>query len=179
MKRLLHPLGVLAAATAALAFVAVEKPADAQRANGTLVFTRGRPPRTLTGNVRGWASSNRVSSYEEDTQSHVWRVNMFVFLPSAPRGPDVTLSWFKVEGRERRYIQNETVGLSNPPQRNFFHSTVLQRHPDHFQPMERYEAILASDEGRGQRPLARGTIELRGQVERRSGVVDFTRDGGT
>ncbi len=144
---------------------------------GALVFTVRRPPREMVGNIRGWANANRATSYAEDTQSHVWRVNFMAFLTRAPNAAEVTLAWFHIEtNRQRTFVPNssEPISLSNPTDRIFFHSTALHRQAGEFEPMERYEAVLSVNNSRGQQVIARGTIGLVGQVERHSGVVDFT-----
>jgi hypothetical protein len=142
---------------------------------GNLVFTSRRPPRDFVGNIRGWANSNRATSYNEDTQAHTWRVNFMAFLPRAPNAVEVTLAWFHIEAnRTRRYVSNEPIALSNPSERIFFHTTSLRRSPGEFDPMERYEAVLSVNNSRGAQELARGQIQLIGQIERREGVVDFT-----
>ena len=151
--------------------------ADAQAANN-IVFVSTRPPRDMRGNIRAWANAHRITSYNEDTTSHVWRVQFMVFCTRPPRARDVTLSFFKLEGRTRRYITNESITLSNPDDAVFYHSTILHRSPDEFQPMENYEVAVAVADARGQTVIARGRIGLVGVVERRSGVVDFTADGG-
>lgn len=152
-------------------------PVDAQ-ANGAIVFVNARPPRELQGNIRGWAAGHRVTAYNEDTSAHAWRVQFMVFCSRPPRARDVTLSFFKLEGRTRRYITNESITLSSPDEAVFFHSTMLHRSPDEFEPMENYEVTVAVADARGQTVIARGRIGLVGVVERRSGVVDFTADGG-
>ncbi|MEI8258073.1 MAG: hypothetical protein WCJ30_20545 [Deltaproteobacteria bacterium] len=144
---------------------------------GVLVFTTRRPPREMVGNIRGWANSNHATSYGEDTQSHVWRVNFMAFLARAPNTAEVTLAWFHIEAnRQRTFVPNssEPISLSNPTDRIFFHSTALHRQAGEFEPMERYEAVLSANDARGQHEIARGQIGLAGQVEHHSGVVDFT-----
>jgi len=148
------------------------------QAGATIVFLNTRPPRDMRGNIRAWANSHRVTAYNEDTTSRVWRVQFMAFCSRPPRARDVTLSFFKIEGRTRRYITNESITLSNPDDAVFYHSTILHRGPDEFEPMENYEVTVAVADARGQTVIARGRIGLVGQVERRSGVVDFTTDGG-
>ena len=90
----------------------------------------------MVGNIRGWADGNRAANYEEDTTSHMWRVNFMAFLAGSPNAPELTLSWFHIErNNSRRYISNESVGLSSPTERIFFHSTVLHRAAGEFDPM--------------------------------------------
>ena len=141
---------------------------------GAIIFTSRRPPREMVGNIRGWASSNAVQSYAEDVQSHVWRVQFMAFLSRPPRAAEVTLVFYKVEGRTRRYVTNQSVSLTNPNDRVFFHQTVLHRSPEEFQPMEHYEVAITVADARGNTEIARGRIGLVGQVERHDGVVDFT-----
>ncbi len=174
MRRLL-PLA-LCAASAVLA----TPPADVQaQSGGTIVFVRSRPPRDFRGNLRAWSAGVRAASYTEDTTSHVWRVQFVAFLPRAPRAAEVTLVFYKLEGRSRRYISNESVALSSPNEPIFYHQTTLHRGPDEFQPMENYEVAIAVADARGQHELARGRIQLIGEVERRgNGVVDFTGANG-
>lgn len=149
-----------------------------QGRGGTIVFVSRRPPRDIPRNFnpRAWANGSRTTSFTEDTQSHVWRVNFMAFLPRPPNAPEVILSWFHIEANGvRRYVSNEPIALSQPTERVFFHTTSLHRSPNEFQPMERYEAVLAVNTSTGARELARGSIQLVGEVERRgNGVVDFT-----
>ena len=173
MRRFI-PLALLASVATLASHPA---PASAQ-AGAAIVFVNTRPPRDMRGNIRAWAGGHRVTAYNEDTTSHVWRVQFMVFASRPPRARDVTLSFFKLEGRTRRYITNESITLSNPDESVFFHSTILHRSPDEFQPMENYEVTVAVADARGQTVIARGRIGLVGVVERRSGVVDFTTDGG-
>lgn len=145
------------------------------RGGGAVVFVARRPPREMVGNIRGWANSNHATSYNEDITSHVWRVNFMAFLPRPANSPEVVLAWFHIEtNRQRTYVSNEPIALDNPTDRIFFHSTALHRLAGQFEPMERYEAVLSVNDARGQHELARGQIQLVGQVERHSGVVDFT-----
>jgi hypothetical protein len=169
-------LGLWAGLAGALALAIGGQAALGQaRGGGSLVFTSRRPPRDLVSNIRRWAISNRVNSYNEDTQNHMWRVNFMAFLPRAPNAAEVTLAWFHIEpNRTRRYVSNEPIALSNPGERIFFHSTSLRRQAGEFEPMERYEAVLSVNTARGAQELARGQIQLIGQLERHDGVVDFT-----
>jgi hypothetical protein len=162
-------LGVLFGAAALTATASV----PAQSA-GAIVFINRRPPRNFVGNIRGWAGSNQVRAYTEDTQSHVWRVQFMAFLARAPRAAEVTLVFYKVEGRTRRYITNQAVSLSNPNDQVFFHQAVLHRSPDEFQPMENYEVAITVNDARGASEIARGRIGLVGTPDRHDGVVDFT-----
>jgi hypothetical protein len=164
----------------ALGAVALAMPTDGLQAQsgGTIIFVSRRPPREMRGSIRSWASSNAARSYNEDTSAHVWRVQFMAFLPRPPNSNDVTLVFYKIEGRQRRYISNESIALSSPGEQIFYHQTVLHRSPDEFQPMENYEAAIAVSDSRGQREIARGRIGLVGVVERRQGVVDFTGAGG-
>jgi hypothetical protein len=148
------------------------------QSNGSLIFVNRRPPREISGNIRAWAGSNAVRSYNEDTTSHVWRVQFMAFLARAPRTAEVTLVFYKLDGRTRRYITNESVSLSNPNDSIFYHNTVLHRGPDEFMPMENYEVAITVADSRGQHEIARGRIGLVGQVERHTGVVDFTGSSG-
>ena len=148
------------------------------QSNGAIVFVSRRPPRELHGNIRSWANGSRATSYAEDTTSHVWRVQFMAFLARAPGTREVTLVFYKLEGRTRRYISNESVSLSNPTDAIFYHQTVLHRGPDEFMPQENYEAAITVSDARGQHEIARGRIGLTGVIERRSGVVDFTAPGG-
>lgn len=142
---------------------------------GTVIFLARRPPRDLVGNIRAWCNSNRAPHYDEDTTTHSWRINFMVFLPRPPGVRDVTLSWYRIErNRTERYLRNEQVGLSNPNEPIFFQSTVLTRQSGDIDPMERYVARISYSDARGEHMLARGEIQLRGQVEHRDGVVDFT-----
>lgn len=175
-----HPwmrrLALSSALIAAVALVVGGQAALGQsRGGGVIIFTTRRPPRDFVGNIRGWANANRATSYNEDTQSHLWRVNFMAFLPRPPNSAEVILAWFHIErDRTRRYVTNEPIALSNPTERIFFHTTTLRRAPGEFEPMERYEAVLSVNTARGSSELARGQIQLVGQVERREGVVDFT-----
>jgi hypothetical protein len=162
-------LGVLLASAA----LATTAPLPAQ-SNGSIVFINRRPPRELMGNIRGWAGANQVRAYNEDTQSHVWRVQFMAFLARAPRAVEVTLVFYKIEGRTRRYITNQAIALSNPNDQVFFHQTVLHRSPDEFQPMENYEVAITVNDSRGATEIARGRIGLVGVPDRHDGVVDFT-----
>ncbi len=145
------------------------------RGGGSIVFVTRRPPREMVGNIRGWANSNRATSYNEDVAQHMWHVNFMAFFARAPNAAEVTLSWFHVErGGPGVYVSNEPIALGNPTDSIFFHTTTLRRAPGQFEPMERYEGVLTVNDARGSRTLARGTIQLIGQVERHSGVVDFT-----
>ncbi len=168
---------------AALAFVAASSllarsdTATAQAGAG-VVFLTTRPPRDFRGNIRAWANQHRANSYNEDTTAHVWRVQFMAFCSRPPRAAEVTVSFFKIEGRNRRYITNESIALSNPNDAVFFHNTVLHRSPDEFMPMENYEVAISVATARGNTEIARGRIGLVGQVERRSGVVDFTGANG-
>lgn len=145
---------------------------------GALIFVQRRPPREVPRNFnpRAWASSNRAQGFQEDTSARTWRVNFMAFLPRPPNAPEVTLAWFHIEANGvRRYVSNEPIALSSPTERIFFHTTSLHRAPGEFEPMERYEAVLSVNDARGAREIARGQIQLIGQVERRgNGVVDFT-----
>jgi hypothetical protein len=142
--------------------------------SGAIIFTNRRPPREFVGNIRGWAGSNQVRTYSEDTQSHVWRVQFMAFLARAPRAAEVTLVFYKMEGRTRRYVTNQAVALTNPNEQIFFHQTVLHRSPDEFQPMENYEVAITVNDARGATEIARGRIGLVGTPDRHDGVVDFT-----
>jgi hypothetical protein len=160
---------------AALGLVAGGHAAFGQGRGGSIVFVSRRPPRDMVGNIRAWASSNRATSYSEDTSQHNWRVNFMAFFDRAPNAAEITLSWFHVQGRGPGvYVTNEPIAMGNPTDRIFFHTTTLRRAPGEFEPMERYEAVLTVNDARGARNLARGTIQLTGQLERRNGVVDFT-----
>ncbi len=167
----------LALALAGSAIVAPISSTDAQ-SGGAIVFVNRRPPRELHGNIRSWANAAHVTSYSEDTASHVWRVQFMAFLARPARTHEVTLVFYKVEGRTRRYLSNESVSLSNPDDSVFYHQTVLHRGADEFQPMENYEAAITVSDSRGQHEIARGRIGLVGVVERHQGVVDFTGAGG-
>lgn len=152
--------------------------AHAQNGGGAVVFTSRRPPRELSGNIRAWANANMVRAYNEDTTSHLWRVQFMAFLSRPPNSAEVTLVFYHVEAnRTRRYISNEPVALSAPGEQIFYHQTVLHRVPGEFEPMENYEVAITVTDSRGPHEIARGRIGLVGQVERHSGVVDFT--GGT
>ena len=176
MSRSIRRLLTWGGIAASLALVLAGPSALGQaRGGGSIVFTQRRPPREMVGNIRGWATSNRATSYGEDTAAHAWRVNFMAFLPRPPNAAEVVLAWFKVEtDRTRRYISNEPIALTNPSDRIFFHTTSLHRAPGEFEPMEHYEAVLSVNDARGSRELARGQIGLSGVVERHSGVVDFT-----
>lgn len=141
---------------------------------GSIVFVSRRPPRELIGNIRGWASANLVRTYAEDVQSHVWRVQFMAFLARAPRAAEVTLVFYKVEGRTRRYVTNQAISLSNPNDQVFYHQAVLHRSPDEFQPMENYEVAITVNDSRGATEIARGRVGLVGVPDRHDGVVDFT-----
>ncbi len=141
---------------------------------GSIVFTNRRPPRDFVGNIRAWASSNLARTYAEDVQSHVWRVQFMAFLARPPRAAEVTLVFYKVEGRTRRYITNQAIALTNPNEQVFFHQTVLHRSPDEFQPMENYEVAITVNDSRGASEIARGRVGLVGIPDRHDGVVDFT-----
>lgn len=145
---------------------------------GSIVFTNRRPPREMVGNIRGWAGSNQVRTYAEDTQSHVWRVQFMAFLARAPRAVEVTLVFYKLEGRTRRYVTNQAIALTNPNDQIFYHQTVLHRGPDEFQPMENYEVAITVNDSRGATEIARGRIGLVGVPDRHDGVVDFTGANG-
>ncbi len=164
---------VPAALLAATMLVQTTHGADAQ-STGSLVFLNRRPPREFNGNIRAWATANRVQSVTEDVQSRVWRVQFMAFLSRPPRASEVNLVFYKVEGRTRRYVSTQSIALSNPGEQVFFHQTVLHRGPDEFQPMEHYEVAVTVADARGNHEVARGRIGLVGQVERREGVVDFT-----
>lgn len=159
--------------------VALATPSDRVQAQsgGAVVFLSTRPPRDLRGNIRAWANGHSVRSYNEDTAAHVWHVQFFAFLARPARSAEVRLVFYKLEGRTRRYVSNESVSLSNPDDSLFFHTTVLHRSPDEFQPMENYEVAIAVADAHGNHEIARGRIGLVGQVERHSGVVDFTGAG--
>jgi hypothetical protein len=102
-------------------------------------------------------------------------VNFMAFMPRAPNAAEIVLAWFHVErDGTRRYVANEPIALGNPSERIFFHTTTVRRAPGEFEPMERYEAVLSLNDARGARHLAHGTVQLNGQIERHSGVVDFT-----
>ncbi|MFO0652943.1 MAG: hypothetical protein U0326_42390 [Polyangiales bacterium] len=150
----------------------------AAQSNGALVFVSRRPPRELHGNIRAWANAAHVNSYPEDTSAHVWRVQFMAFLARPAHTREVTLVFYKIEGRTRRYLSNESVSLSSPDDAIFYHQTVLHRGADEFQPMENYEAAITVSDARGQHEIARGRIGLVGVVERHSGVVDFTGANG-
>lgn len=153
--------------------VTAPTPADAQGA-AAIVFVNRRPPREIPGNIRSWATANRVTSAAEDVASHVWRVQFMAFLSRAPNASGVNVIFYHVQGAQRRYVFSEQVALSDPSSRIFFHQSLLHRAPDEFQPMENYEVAISVSDARGQHELARGRIGLTGQVERHSGVVDFT-----
>jgi hypothetical protein len=181
MRKNVRRLGVWSAIAAAFTMVGGGV-AFAQHGGGggggTVVFTSRRPPRDFTGNMRGWASGAHVSSYNEDVQSHMWRVNFMAFLPRSPNAAELTLAWFHIEPNGvRRYISNEPIALSSPTDRVLVYNTSLHRAAGEFEPMEHYEAVLSVNDSHGAHPLAHGQIQLIGQVERHSGVVDFT--GGT
>jgi hypothetical protein len=144
------------------------------QSGGSIVFVARRPPRDLVGNIRGWAGSNQVRSYAEDVQSQSWRVQFMAFLARPPRAAEVTLVFYKLEGRTRRYITNQAISLSNPNDQVFFHQTVLHRSPDEFQPMENYEVAITVNDSRGASEIARGRVGLVGRPDRHDGVVDFT-----
>lgn len=146
---------------------------DAQ-GGAAVVFVSRRPPREIPGNIRAWANANRVTTAAEDVTSHVWRVQFMAFLSRAPNVSGVNVIFYHVQGTQRRYVFSEQVALSDPSSRIFFHQALLHRSPDEFQPMERYEVAISVSDARGQQEIARGRIELTGQVERHSGVVDFT-----
>jgi hypothetical protein len=161
----------------ALALAPLGPGPDAQAGGGTLIFVSRRPPRELSSNIRGWASSNSVRAYNEDTTSHVWRIQFMAFLNRDPPSSTVNLSFYHVErdrARTRRYVYNEDVTLSNPPQRIFYHNTVLHRQAGQFDPMEEYDVSITYADARGNHELARGRVGLVGQVERHDGVIDFT-----
>jgi hypothetical protein len=166
---------------AALALLIAGQAAVGQgRGGGPIIFTARRPPREMVGNIRGWANSNRTSSYNEDTDSHVWRVNFMAFFNRAPNAAEVVLNWFHIDAnRQRVYVSNEPIALNNPSDRIFFHQASLRRAQGQFEPMEHYEAILSVNDARGQQTLATGSIQLIGQLERRNGVVDFTGSAPT
>lgn len=172
-----HVSFTFALSLAGAALVAPPRSTEAQ-SNGAIVFVNRRPPRELTGNIRAWANGSHVNSVSEDTASHVWRVQFMAFLARPPHTREVTLVFYKLEGRTRRYLSNESVSLSNPDDAIFFHQTVLHRGADEFQPMENYEAAITVSDARGQHEIARGRIGLVGVVERHSGVVDFTGANG-
>jgi hypothetical protein len=168
---------VFALALTASALTAPLAPPEAQT-SGAIVFINRRPPRELRGNIRAWANGAHVASYPEDTTSHVWRVQFMAFLARPAHTREVTLVFYKLEGRTRRYLSNESVSLSNPEDAVFYHQTVLHRGADEFQPMENYEAAITVSDARGQHEIARGRIGLVGVVERHTGVVDFTGANG-
>lgn len=164
---------VPAALLAATMMVQTAHDATAQN-TGSLVFLNRRPPREFNGNIRAWASANRVQAVSEDVSSHVWRVQFMAFLSRAPGASEVNLVFYKIDGNTRRYVSNQSVSLNDPSERVFFHQTVLHRGADEFQPMERYEVAVTVADARGNHEIARGRIGLVGQVEHREGVVDFT-----
>ncbi len=153
--------------------------AQASAQAGTIVFVSHRPPRELTGNIRGWANGNAVHAYTEDVTAHVWRVQFMAFLSRQPNAAEVTLVFYHVERNgTRRYVSNESVGLSSPTDRIFYHNTTLHRAPGEFEPMENYEVAITVSDARGAHEIARGRLGLVGEVERHSGVVDFTNGSG-
>jgi hypothetical protein len=180
MRATVRRFGLGCLLAGALALLAVGPAALAQRrgggrGSGTIVFVTRRPPRDFVGDVRGWAHSVHAVSYNEDTAAHVWRVSFMAFMPRPPNAAEVVLTWFHVErGGVGRYVSNEPIALADPTQRVLFHTTSLRRAPGEFEPLEHYEAVLSVNDARGARELARGQIELIGQLERHSGVVDFT-----
>jgi hypothetical protein len=176
MHRIHRRLALWAVASVLLGLLAIAPVALAQRGGAQIMFLARRPPRDLP-NIRAWASGNRTNSYNEDVSSHSWRVTFIMFLSRAPNVPEVTVSWFHIEpDRSRRYISNEPIALGNPSDRIFFFSTALHRGAGQFEPMENYEAVVSVNDSRGVHELGRGRVGLVGQVERRSGVVDFTRE---
>ncbi len=165
---------LLALAALVLAFVTRCPPAAAQ-ANSGIVFVTHRPPREFTGNMHAWAGANAVHAYNEDTTTHTWHLNYVAFLSREPRAAEVTLVFYHVERNgTRRYISNEPVALSSPNDRVFNGYTTLHRAPGEFEPMENYEVAITVSDARGAHEIARGRVGLVGQVERHSGVVDFT-----
>jgi len=162
------------------ALVAAVPLAFGQGRAGPLIFLARRPPRDLTGNIRGWCNSNRVASYQEDPQSHLWRVQFMAFFTRAPNAHEIILTWWHIErGGQRTYVSNEPISMGNPSERIFFFNTSLRRAVGQFQPQERYEAVLTVEGSRGATELARGRVELTGEIERHSGVVDFTQPSPT
>jgi hypothetical protein len=174
MIRIGRRVKLLGAVVVSLSLVLGGQSAIAQRGGGTLTFLNARPPRDFHGDIRGWAAGHRATAYEEDTTNHVWRINMFVFMARPPNVVSLTLTWFRVDGRVSRYLSNETINVGDPTQRILFHTTTVRRSAGEFDPMEQYEAQISVNDSRGARELARGRIRLNGQVERHSGVVDFT-----
>ena len=144
---------------------------------GVIIFVNRRPPRELTGGgIRGWANANQVRTYQEDEQSHVWRLQFMVFAPRAPGVSEVTMVFYHVErtGGVRRYVHNEGVMLADPSERMFYASTVIHREEGVFEPMENYEVQLTRRDERGSHAIASGRIGLLGRVEHHEGTVDFT-----
>lgn len=174
MDRIARRLAWFVVGSVMLALLAIAPHAAAQRGGATVMFLQRRPPRDLP-NIRAWAASNRTTTYAEETTSHTWRVSFIVFLSRAPNVAEVTVSWFHIErDHSRRYISNEPIALGNPTDQIFFFSTALHRAAGEFEPMENYEAVLTVNDARGSRELGRGRVGLVGQVERHTGVVDFT-----
>lgn len=165
--------GVLAALTLSVAVVEYAPPAAAQT-GGAIVFVGHRPPRDA-GNLHAWASGNAVHAYTEDTTTHTWHVNYVAFLSREPRAAEVTLVFYHLERNgTRRYVSTESVALSSPNDRMFIGNTTLHRAPGEFEPMENYEVRITVSDARGAHEIASGRVGLVGQVERHSGVVDFT-----
>ena len=153
--------------------LAVAPAAEAQ-GGAAIVFVSRRPPREIPGNIRSWATANRVNAVAEDTSTQVWRVQFMAILSRPPNANRVNVIFYHVQGGRRRYVFSEQVALSDPASRVFFHQAVLHRSPDEFQPMENYEVAISVSDARGQQEIARGRIGLTGVVERHTGVVDFT-----
>jgi hypothetical protein len=152
----------------------VAAPAADAQGGAAIVFVSRRPPREIPGNIRSWASANRVTASAEDTAAHVWRVQFMAFLARAPNASGVNVIFYHVANGRRRYVFSEQVALSDPSSQVFYHQAMLHRSPDEFQPMENYEVAISVSDARGQHEIARGRIGLTGLVERHSGVVDFT-----
>ena len=150
---------------------------DAQ-SRGEVVFVTRRPPREISGNIRSWAGANQVRSYNEDTTAHVWRVQFMAFLSRPPNAAEVTLVFYEMNGRTRRFVTSQSIALSNPAERIFYHNTTLHRSPDEFQPMKEYQVAITVNDARGAREVAAGRVGLVGQVDRVGGVVDFTGNNG-
>jgi hypothetical protein len=62
--------------------LAVAPAAEAQ-GGAAIVFVSRRPPREIPGNIRSWATANRVNAVAEDTSTQVWRVQFMAFLSRA------------------------------------------------------------------------------------------------
>lgn len=161
-----------------LAVSALPAPAESQRRlRATLVITQAAIPRGLSESAllrfaRSHASKIMNETDEADITTRRWPGNLIVQFNAAPDDLEFHALFYDVEDGVRNFVDDMAIYVHDDSQRTYVQRLNLER--PRFRPNRRMEMVVTV------RHEEVGTLrfELRGEEPRRTGMVDFTDEGG-